>query len=164
MWARSPSDLSLRTLIRQLRSSRLIAFMATSTEVHAIHPSGLPLARDPWMVQGSFGFPPELRTPPLPATHAEGGARPLSTCLRLRTRHQAGLLSASPLATCDLVSQLLLAVDRDRRLAPLLEGTCLLVDVDKLGVTIGVVSTLFRFAGALQAVVQRVQQVRHGLM
>ena len=84
----------------------------TSTKVHAIHPSGLPLARDPWMVQGSFGFPPELRTPPLPATHAEGGARPLSTCLRLRTRHQAGLLSASPLATCDLVSQLFHVVRR----------------------------------------------------
>src|SRR2546427_6833798 len=30
MWARSPSDLSLRTLIRQLRSSQLIAFMASS--------------------------------------------------------------------------------------------------------------------------------------
>ena len=29
----------------------------TSTEVHAIHPSGLPLARDLWMEQGSFGFP-----------------------------------------------------------------------------------------------------------
>ena len=29
----------------------------TSTEVHAIHPSGLPLARDPWMEQESFGFP-----------------------------------------------------------------------------------------------------------
>src|SRR6266852_7755545 len=62
----------------------------TSTEVYAIHPSGLPLARDPWMVQGSFGFPSELRTPPLPATHAEGGARPSNTCLKLRTRHQAG--------------------------------------------------------------------------
>jgi hypothetical protein len=46
-----------------------------------------PLPVTPWMVQGSSGFPPELRTPPLPATHAEGGARPLSTCLRLRTRH-----------------------------------------------------------------------------
>ena len=29
----------------------------TSTEVHAIHPSGLPLARNPRMEQGSFGFP-----------------------------------------------------------------------------------------------------------
>ena len=32
----------------------------TSTEVHAIHPSGLPLARDPRMEQGSFGFPPSF--------------------------------------------------------------------------------------------------------
>jgi hypothetical protein len=40
----------------------------TSTEVHAIHPSGLPLARDSRMEQGSFGFPSELRTPPLPAS------------------------------------------------------------------------------------------------
>ena len=70
----------------------------TSTEVHAIHPSGLPLARDPRMEQGSFGFPTELRTPPLPATHAEGGARPSSTGLRLRIRHQPVLQSASPLA------------------------------------------------------------------
>jgi hypothetical protein len=32
----------------------------TSTEVHAIHPSGLPLARYPRMEQGSFGFPPSF--------------------------------------------------------------------------------------------------------
>ena len=51
----------------------------TSTEVHAIHPFGLPLARAPWMEQGSFGFPLMLRTPPSPATHVKGGARPLST-------------------------------------------------------------------------------------
>jgi len=49
-----------------------------------------PLPVTPRMEQGSFGFPPELRTPPLPATHAEGGARPSSTGLRLRIRHQAG--------------------------------------------------------------------------
>ena len=73
--------------VPRLNPSARLTHNETSTEVHAIHPSGLPLARDPWMVQGSFGFPPELRTPPLPATHAEGGARPLSTCLRLRTRH-----------------------------------------------------------------------------
>jgi hypothetical protein len=29
----------------------------TSTEVHAIHPSGLPLARNPRMERESFGFP-----------------------------------------------------------------------------------------------------------
>lgn len=88
----------------------------TSTEVYAIHPSGLPLARDPRMEQGSFGFPPELRTPPLPATHAEGGARPSSTGLRLRIRHLPVLQSASPLATCDLVSQLPVALQAGSRL------------------------------------------------
>jgi hypothetical protein len=76
--------------VPRLDPSARLTHNETSTEVYAIHPSGLPLARDSWMVQGSFGFPPELRTPPLPATHAEGGARPSNTCLRLRTRHQAG--------------------------------------------------------------------------
>ena len=46
-----------------------------STKVHAIHPPGLPLTRDPRVGQGSFGFPLGLRTLPLPATHAKGGAR-----------------------------------------------------------------------------------------
>src|SRR5216683_7315055 len=63
------------------------------------------------MVQGSFGFPPELRTPPLPATHAEGGASPSSTCLRLRTRHLAGPPICESTRTCDLVSQFLFGVD-----------------------------------------------------
>src|SRR6266704_3487283 len=76
--------------VPRLDPSARLTYNETSTEVYAIHPSGLPLARDPWMVQGSFGFPSELRTPPLPATHAECGARPSNTCLRLRTRHQAG--------------------------------------------------------------------------
>src|SRR6266702_4509704 len=57
----------------RLDPSARLTHNETSTEVYAIHPSGLPLARDPWMVQGSFDFPPDLRTPPLPATHAEGG-------------------------------------------------------------------------------------------
>jgi hypothetical protein len=42
-----------------------------STKVHAIHPSGLPLTRDPQAGQGSFGFPLALRTPPSPAAHAK---------------------------------------------------------------------------------------------
>ncbi len=61
-------------------------------------------------------------------------------------------------------SSFFLAVDGDRRLAPLLEGACLLIDGGELGVTIRVVRALFRCAGALQTVVERVQQVRHGLM
>ena len=44
-----------------------------STEVHAIHPSGLPLACDPRMERGPLGLYPELRTPPLPATHVRAG-------------------------------------------------------------------------------------------
>ncbi len=35
-----------------------------STEVHAIHPSGLPLACCPRMERAPLGFSPELRTPP----------------------------------------------------------------------------------------------------
>jgi hypothetical protein len=38
-----------------------------------VHPSGLPLACGPWMAQGPLGFSPELRTPPLPATHVQVG-------------------------------------------------------------------------------------------
>ena len=34
------------------------------------------------MERAPLGFP-ELRTPPLPATHVEGGKRPLSTDLEL---------------------------------------------------------------------------------
>ena len=38
-----------------------------------VHPSGLPLTCSPRMERGPFGFFPELRTPPLPATHAKAG-------------------------------------------------------------------------------------------
>lgn len=38
-----------------------------------VHPSGLPLACSPRMEQGPLGFSPELRTPPLPATHVRVG-------------------------------------------------------------------------------------------
>ncbi len=38
-----------------------------------VHPSGLPLACNPRMEQGSLGFSFELHTPPLPATHVEVG-------------------------------------------------------------------------------------------
>jgi hypothetical protein len=46
-----------------------------STEVQAIHPSGLPLACGIRMERTPLGFPPMLRTPPLPATHVKGGDR-----------------------------------------------------------------------------------------
>ena len=38
-----------------------------------VHPSGLPLACRPRMDQGPLGLSPELRTPPLPATHVRAG-------------------------------------------------------------------------------------------
>ena len=76
-----------------------------STKVHAIHPSGLPLTRDPRMERGSFGFPLGLRTPPLPATHAKGGARHRARARDYTTDITPALLTASPLAKCDIVSQ-----------------------------------------------------------
>jgi len=45
----------------------------TSTEVHAIRPSGLALTCNPGMEPGPSGLNPELRTPPLPATHVRAG-------------------------------------------------------------------------------------------
>ena len=44
-----------------------------STRVHAIHPSGLPLACDPRMGREALGLSPVLRTPPLPAAHDRAG-------------------------------------------------------------------------------------------
>jgi hypothetical protein len=76
-----------------------------STKVHAIHPSGPPLTRDPQAGQGSFGFPLGLRTLPLPATHAKGGARHRARARDYTTDITSALLTASPLAKCDLVSQ-----------------------------------------------------------
>ncbi len=40
-----------------------------------VHPSGLPLTCAPGWIKDRFGFSPELRTPPLPATHVRGGDR-----------------------------------------------------------------------------------------
>ena len=63
-----------------------------------VHPSGLPLTRRPRMDQGQPRLSPELRTPPLPATHVRAGtshralarnyvtdiSRP--SCLRVRSQ------------------------------------------------------------------------------
>src|SRR6478752_4437635 len=74
------------------------AFNETSTEVHAIHPSGLALTCGPRMEREPLGLNPELRTPPLPATHVRAGtdhrapARNYATdisrpsCLRVRSQ------------------------------------------------------------------------------
>jgi hypothetical protein len=76
-----------------------------STKVHAIHPSGLPLARDSRMGQESFGFPLGLRTLPLPATHAKSGARHRARARNYAADIMSALLTASSLAKCDFVSQ-----------------------------------------------------------
>ena len=55
----------------------------------AINPSGLPLACSSRMEREPLGFPLELRTPPLPAAHVEGGARPSSTNLEQRSMTSA---------------------------------------------------------------------------
>jgi hypothetical protein len=44
-----------------------------------VHPSDLPLTRDPRMDQGPLRLSPELRTSPLPATHVRGGDRATNT-------------------------------------------------------------------------------------
>lgn len=47
-----------------------------STRVHAIHPSGLPQPVTPGWNKGPSAFHLGLRTPRLPATHAEAGTAP----------------------------------------------------------------------------------------
>ena len=59
----------------------------------------------PMVGQGSFGFPLGLRTPPLPAAHAKGGARHRARARDYTTDITSALLTASPLAECDIVSQ-----------------------------------------------------------
>ena len=57
-----------------------------STRVHAIHPSGLPLACNPRMGREVLGLSPVLRTPLLPAAHDRAGPG-VSTRPELRDRH-----------------------------------------------------------------------------
>jgi len=52
-----------------------------------------------------FGFTLELRTPPLPAAHAKGRARQRARARDYTTDITSALLTASPLAKCDIVSQ-----------------------------------------------------------
>lgn len=65
-------------------------------------------APHPWPPRGdedSSGFPLGLRTPPLPAAHAKGGARQQARARDYTTDITPVLLTASPLAKCDIVSQ-----------------------------------------------------------
>jgi hypothetical protein len=80
-----------------------------------VHPSGLPLARAPGWNRARLGFFPELRTPQLLAAHVKAGTGPRTLAGNYASDIASDLLSASSLATCDLVSQLLLRIDRDHR-------------------------------------------------
>jgi hypothetical protein len=85
--------------------SRGATIHGASTRVHAIHPSGLPLTRDLHDGTEILRLSPGLRTPPLPATHAKEGARQRARARGYTTDFTPVLLTASPLAKCDLVSQ-----------------------------------------------------------
>nr|GID87489.1 hypothetical protein Ade03nite_64130 [Actinoplanes derwentensis] len=85
--------------------SRGATIHGASTKVHAIHPSGLPLTRDLHDGTEILRLSPGLRTPPLPATHAKEGARQRARARDYTTDITPVLLTASPLAKCDLVSQ-----------------------------------------------------------
>jgi hypothetical protein len=76
----------------------------TSTEIHTINPSDLSLAHSPRTEREPFGVSLQLRTPPLPATHAKAGTGLTDTDPELHPRHQSNLPTASPLTTCDLAS------------------------------------------------------------
>jgi len=84
-----------------------------------VHPSGLPLAYAPRWITGRFSFFPELRTPPLPATHVRAGTgHEHLPGLRHRRHRQPPHQRAT--CTCDLVSHHLgdalpSRVDLDRR-------------------------------------------------
>src|SRR5260370_690368 len=110
-------------------------------------------------MRGSFGFPSELRTPPLPATHAEGGARPSNTCLKLRTRHQAGppICESTRYVRPRVAS--FLTVDADNGLPCRFEDADLLVDVGELGIAVRVVRASFELLAVdVQRIVQLAQQ------
>src|SRR3954453_4561261 len=62
-----------------------------------VHPSGLPLAYAPGRIEGRFGFFPELRTPPLPATHVRAG-----TGHRTLTRATSSTSPPTSISTCHL--------------------------------------------------------------
>ena len=72
-----------------------------------VHPSGLPLACDSRMEREPLGFPPELRTPRLPAAHVRAGTG-LEHWPGTTPSTTADLLSVRSLNSCDLVSH-----DRD---------------------------------------------------
>jgi hypothetical protein len=80
-----------------------------SSRVHSVHPSGLPLACDPWVGRESLGVSPELHTPPLPATHVEvgTGTRALAWVYVINIGRSSA--PTHPLATCTLVSHSCLA-------------------------------------------------------
>ncbi len=78
-----PSGQSLHPAATSHRGATL---HEASTEVHPIHPSGLPLACSPRDGAGTLRRSPVLRTPPSPAAHDRTGPG-VSTRPELRDRH-----------------------------------------------------------------------------
>ena len=76
-----PSDQSLNPATTSHHAR--LSFTGHQQGFNHVHPSGLPLARAPGVEPATLRLPPELRTPPLPATHVRGGDRPSSTDLEL---------------------------------------------------------------------------------
>jgi hypothetical protein len=75
---RPPPAASQRPALHPGRTSRRPGLTLTRRHqrfAHA-HPSGLPLTCDPRTERESLGLNPELRTPPLPATHVRAGTGP----------------------------------------------------------------------------------------
>jgi hypothetical protein len=64
-----------------------------STRVHAIRPSGLPWPVAARVERAALGLLPGLRTPPLPATHAEDGTGRQARTWNNALRHQPSLQS-----------------------------------------------------------------------
>ena len=75
---------------------------ASSRFTH-VHPSGLPLTCGPRMERGPLGFFPELRTPPLPATHVRAGTGH-RTLTRATSSTSPPTSNQRATRTCDLVS------------------------------------------------------------
>src|SRR5674476_987157 len=102
------------------------------------------------MEQGPLGLNPELRTHRYQRRTSER-ARATEYWPGTTPPTKSALLPASSLATCDLVSQFLLGIHADHRIArgQVLSG--LVVEVGELGVTVGVLPALDRLGVALQA-------------
>ena len=92
----TPPDTSHRAELRFTRHQQ-----GFTRFTRPVCPSPVALA----MGRGPLRFPLGLRTPPLPAAHAKGRARHRARARDYTTDITSALLTASPLAKCDIVSQ-----------------------------------------------------------